>query len=138
MSERKYMPTLSTLFDLLTINQIKQVKIPEKKVEITAEIEAILHDINAILTDTQKRESITAEWLRDIIILAQYNLHIWQNEANWRNGIREGNNLELTHGLNGIRNTSKNKIQSLIDRRMEYKVDNVEAFPEWIPSGYEK
>jgi len=39
------------------------------------------------------------------------NLHIWHNESNYRKGIKDGNNLELTHGLNGIRNTAKNKIQ---------------------------
>ena len=45
--------------------------------------------------------------------------------------------LELTHGLNGIRNTAKNRIQSELGGRKDYKVDNVEAFKQWIPSGYE-
>ena len=35
------------------------------------------------------------------------NLHIWHNESNYRKGIKDGNNLELTHGLNGIRNTAQ-------------------------------
>jgi hypothetical protein len=136
MTDRKWLPTLSFLMDLLTIAQIKQVKIPEKREEIAAEIEDLLHDINLILTKTQKREYITAEWIRDIVILSQYNLHIWQNEANIRKGVKEGNDLELTHGLNNIRNISKTKIESLVNGRKEYKKDNVQPFPEWVPSGY--
>lgn len=136
MAERKYLPTISALMDLLTIAQIKQVKIPEKRDEIAKEIEDLVHDINLLLTETQKRDQINAEWIRDIIILAQYNLHIWQNEANIRKGVREGNDLELTHGLNNIRNLSKNKIESLVNGRKEYKKDNVQPFPEWVPSGY--
>lgn len=136
MSERKWLPSLSFLMDLLTIAQIKQVKIPEKREEIAKEIDDLLHDINLILTSTQKRDQITAEWLRDIVILSQYNLHIWSNESNIRKGIKEGNDLELTHGLNNIRNLSKTRIESLVNGRKEYKKDNVQPFPEWVPSGY--
>ena len=135
MIERKYLPTLGMLVDLLTINQIKEVKIPEKRNEITSEINDLVDDIQLILGQNPTKQ-ITAKFIRDVIILAQYNLHIWYNEANWRNGIKEGNDLELTHGLNAIRNTSKNKIQELVGGRKEYKIDNVEAYPEWIPSGY--
>ena len=42
---------------------------------------------------------------------------------------KDGNNLELTHGLNGIRNTAKNKIQEVIGGRKDYKVDCLAA--EW-------
>jgi hypothetical protein len=59
------------------------------------------------------------------------NLHIWQNESNFRRGLKEGN-LELTHGLNGIRNTSKNIIQEVIGGRKDYKVDCLAAeFDDW-------
>jgi hypothetical protein len=65
------------------------------------------------------------------------NLHIWQNEANFRRGIKEGNNLELTHSLNGIRNLAKNRIQSRIGGRMDYKVDCLaEDAENWKPSGW--
>ena len=37
------------------------------------------------------------------------NTHIWYNEDNARSGDDVGNQLMLTHGLNGIRNTAKNK-----------------------------
>jgi len=60
------------------------------------------------------------------------NLHIWHNESNYRKGIKEGNQLELTHGLNGIRNTAKNKIQEVVGGRKDYKIDCLAAeFKDW-------
>jgi hypothetical protein len=60
------------------------------------------------------------------------NLHIWHNESNYRKGIKDGNNLELTHGLNGIRNTAKNKIQESNGGRKDYKIDCIAAeFEDW-------
>jgi hypothetical protein len=38
----------------------------------------------------------------------------------------------LTHGLNGIRNTAKNKIQELDGGRKDYKIDCIASeFKEW-------
>jgi hypothetical protein len=129
---RKYLPTLGELLDRLTITQIKEVKIPEHKDKYALEIKEILHDIELILS--RKQIWFNAKMLRALIVLAQMNLHIWHNESNYRKGIKEGNDLELTHGLNSIRNTAKNMIQSIIGGRQDYKIDNVEAFPEWVPS----
>lgn len=137
--QRQYLPTLSELIDRLTITQLKEVKIPAHKKEYSKEIEDIVHDIQLLLwanTDAGG-SAVTAEMIRDIIVLAQMNTHIWVNETNFRNGNRTGNDLELTHGLNGIRNTAKNKIQEVVGGRKDYKVDNVEAFKDWLPSGYE-
>ena len=100
---RKYLPTLSELVDRLSIAQLKEVFIPEHKEEYAKEIKDIMHDINL--------EGVDAELIRSVIVLSQMNLHIWHNESNYRKGIKDGNNLELTHGLNGIRNIAKNKIQ---------------------------
>ena len=107
---RKYLPTLSELVDRLSIVQLKEVFIQEHKDEYAQEIDDIVHDIQQILDGTDK---IDAETVRAIVVLAQMNLHIWHNESNYRKGIKDGNNLELTHGLNGIRNTAKNKIQEI-------------------------
>ena len=107
---RKYLPTLSELIDRLSITQLKEVFISEHKKEYSEEIQEILHDIGLILKE--KKGEIDAECIRAIVVLAQMNLHIWHNESNYRKGIKEGNSLELTHGLNGIRNTAKNKIQN--------------------------
>ena len=49
------------------------------------------------------------------------NTHIWVNEDNARSGDDQGNKLMLTHGLNGIRNTAKNKIQEKLGGRKDYK-----------------
>ena len=129
MNPRKYLPTLSELIDRLSIVQLKEVFIPEHKQEYAEEIADICHDIDILLAES---EDITADTLRAIVVLSQMNLHIWHNESNYRKGIKDGNNLELTHGLNGIRNTAKNKIQELAGGRKDYKIDCLAAdFKDW-------
>ena len=135
LTPRRYLPTLSELIDRLSICQLKDVFIPEHKDEYAKEIEDIMHDLDLML---KQDSQLNADVIRNIIVLAQMNLHIWHNESNFRKGIREGNDLELTHGLNGIRNTAKNKLQDKTGGRKDYKVDNVEAFKNWVPSGWEK
>ena len=128
-AKRKYLPTLSELIDRLSIVQLKEVFIPEHKKEYAKEISDICHDIQIILGESSK---INAETIRAIIVLSQMNLHVWHNESNCRDGIKGKNNLELTHGLNGIRNTSKNKIQETIGGRKDYKIDCLAAdFKDW-------
>jgi hypothetical protein len=121
MNQRKYLPTLSELVDRLSIVQLKEVFITEHKQEYSQEIKDILHDIQLLLDASENK--IDADTIRAIVVLSQMNLHIWHNESNYRKGIRDGNNLELTHGLNGIRNTSKNKIQEMVGGRKDYKID---------------
>ena len=129
MTQRKYLPTLSELVDRLSIAQLKEVFITEHKQEYAQEISDICHDIQLIL---DKSEDITADTIRAIVVLSQMNLHIWHNESNYRKGIKDGNNLELTHGLNGIRNTAKNKIQEVVGGRKDYKIDCLAAeFKDW-------
>ena len=126
---RKYLPTLSELIDRLSIAQLKEVFIAEHKEEYAKEISDICHDIQLILDNSAE---IDADTIRAIVVLSQMNLHIWHNESNYRKGIKDGNNLELTHGLNGIRNTAKNKIQDLTDGRKDYKIDWLAAeFKDW-------
>jgi hypothetical protein len=128
-TERKYLPTLSELIDRLSIVQLKEVFITEHKQEYAKEIQNICHDIQMILNVS---ESVDADIIRAIVVLSQMNLHIWHNESNYRKGIKDGNNLELTHGLNGIRNIAKNKIQELNGGRKDYKIDCLAAeFKEW-------
>lgn len=130
MNTRKYLPTLSELIDRLSIAQLKEVFIPEHKSEYAEEIKDIVHDIQLVLDEKQGK--VDADTIRAIVVLAQMNLHIWHNESNYRKGIKEGNNLELTHGLNGIRNTAKNKIQEISGGRKDYKIDCLAAdFKDW-------
>ena len=123
---RKYLPTLSELIDRLTIAQLKEVFIPDHKQEYAQEIKDICHDINLLLPDS---DDIDADFIRSVVVLSQMNLHIWHNESNYRKGIKDGNNLELTHGLNGIRNTAKNKIQEVVGGRKDYKID---CLGQWV------
>lgn len=130
MTNRKYLPTLSELIDRLSIAQLKEVFISEHKQEYAEEIKDIIHDINLCLQESDGR--VTGEVVRAIVVLSQMNLHIWHNESNYRKGIKDGNNLELTHGLNGIRNTAKNKIQEISGGRKDYKIDCLAAdFKDW-------
>ena len=130
MSERKYLPTLSELIDRLSIAQLKEVFIPEHKAEYANEIQDILHDID--LEIREKNVILNADTIRAIVVLSQMNLHIWHNESNYRKGIKDGNNLELTHGLNGIRNTAKNIVQENVGGRKDYKIDCLAAdFKDW-------
>jgi hypothetical protein len=130
MENRKYLPTLSELIDRLSIVQLKEVFISEHRNEYAQEISNILHDID--LTLKEKEGILDSETIRAIVVLSQMNLHIWHNESNYRKGIKDGNNLELTHGLNGIRNTAKNKIQEIIGGRKDYKIDCLAAeFKDW-------
>lgn len=130
MKERKYLPTFSELIDRLSIVQLKEVFITEHKTEYSDEIKDILHDIQILLDNTDGK--MNAETIRAIVVLSQMNLHIWHNESNYRKGIKDGNNLELTHGLNGIRNVAKNKIQEIVGGRKDYKIDCLAAdFKNW-------
>ena len=127
---RKYLPTLSELIDRLSIVQLKEVFITDHKEEYAQEISDILHDIQLLLNEESCK--INSETIRAIVVLSQMNLHIWHNEANYRKGIKENNSLELTHGLNGIRNTAKNKIQEVVGGRKDYKIDCLAAdFKDW-------
>ena len=126
---RKYLPTISELIDRLSIVQLKEVFIPEHKKEYAQEIKEIVEDLDELIY----WEKPTGEMIRAIVVLAQMNLHIWHNESNFRAGKGDGN-LELTHGLNGIRNTAKNKIEeNLVEvGRKDYKIDCLaEDFEDW-------
>jgi hypothetical protein len=130
MDQRRFLPTLSELIDRLSIVQLKEVKIPEHKTEYSQEIADIVHDIQLIMN--QKDVVITAELLRAVIVCAQMNAHIWYNESNVRSGKEGPSMLALTHGLNGIRNTAKNKIQEVVGGRKDYKIDCIAAdFKDW-------
>lgn len=136
MVERKYLPTLGELIDRLTIVTLKYVKIPEHKETYGKEIDDLLHDINLLLPKGPN-VGITAEFLYDTIICAQFNTHIWTNEAAARLGEKDGNALILTHSINGIRNTAKNRLNKIVGGRTDLKVDCLAAeAAHWKPHGY--
>ena len=128
--ERKYLPTLAELIDRLSIPQLKEVFITEHKEEYAQEIADIVNDIQICIESGT--EPVTAETIRAIVVLSQMNLHIWHNESNVRAGKSGPSALVLTHGLNGIRNTAKNKIQEVVGGRKDYKIDCLASeFKDW-------
>lgn len=127
---RKYLPTLGELIDRLSIVQLKEWKIPEHKQEYAQEIKDILHDIQEILDEG--KIVLTADVIRAIIVCSQINVQIWENESNCRKGLKEGNNLFLSHALNGRRCEAKNKIQEIVGGRKDYKIDTLgNEFKDW-------
>ena len=131
MKDRKWLPTLGELIDRLSIHQLKEVFIPENKENYAKEIGDLVHDIDLIIKE--HKDKIDGDFIRALIVLAQMNTHIWYNETKYRAGEGDGN-LGLTHGLNGIRNTAKNKIQDQLEDggRKDYKVDCIAAeFKDW-------
>jgi len=133
---RKYLPTLGELIDRLSIVQLKEVKIPKHKEEYAKEISEIVHDISEIL---KEKPSVDGDFIRAVVVVSQINTHIWYNEDNARSGDDTGNQLMLTHGLNGIRNTAKNKIQELDGGRKDYKIDCIaDEFNDWEVSWNEQ
>jgi hypothetical protein len=127
---RKFLPTLGELIDRLSIHQLKEVFIPENKDNYAQEMHDIVHDINMILKENDI--TLDADIIRAIIVLSQMNAHIWYNESQVRKGEKGTDNLMLTHGLNGIRNTAINKIMEVVGGRKDYKVDCIAAeFKDW-------
>ena len=130
MSKRKWLPTLGELIDRLSIHQLKEVFIPENKKNYASEIQDMVHDIDLILKE--HKGEITGEVIRAIIVLSQMNAHIWYNESMVRKGERGSDNLMLTHGLNGLRNTAVNKIMEVGGGRQDYKIDCLASeFKDW-------
>ena len=106
MIERKYAYTLSELIDRLTIVQLKETFNPELKEQYAKEVADLVHDIQIELSSVGN-EPVTASFLRDVIVLAQYNTHIWYNEDAERKASIEENvdweeryrKLRLTHSF---------------------------------------
>jgi len=123
--KRKYLPTFGELIDRLSICQLKEIFISEDKDKYAEMIKDIVHDLDLIIKE--KGHELNGEMIRAIVVLSQMNLHIWHNESNARKGIDEGNNLKLTHGLNGIRLIATNVIQNCTSGRTDKKADCIAA-----------
>ena len=128
--KRKWLHTLGELIDRLSIHQLKEVFIPENKENYAKEMKDIISDINMILE--KDKDKLSGDFIRAIVVLSQMNAHIWYNESQVRKGEKGSDNLMLTHGLNGIRNTAINKIMEVVGGRKDYKIDCIaEEFKDW-------
>ena len=138
--DRKWLPTISELIDRLSIHQLKEVLIPENKDKYAKEMKLMMHDINQIIDEDNI--TLSADFIRAIVVLSQINAHIWYNESKVRRGESQDYSLlSLTHGLNGIRSGTMNYIQDLIGQidRKDWKSDCIAAeFDDWKISLYEE
>lgn len=106
---RLYLPTLADLIDRLTIAQIKEVLLPEKRESYAEEMRRLGHDIDLIIEE--KGIKLSARLIRIIIVIAQINLHIWfKKDRMQADSDHYLDLLKLSHQLNGIRNQMKNLI----------------------------
>jgi len=130
---RKWLPHFAELIDRLSIHQLKEVFIPEHKDKYANEMKDIMYDIDLLIKEKQVK--ISSELIRAIIVVSQMNAHIWYNETKARKGeVQDLKLLELTHGLNGIRNNAQNYILDLIGQtdRKDWKTDCLASeFKDW-------
>lgn len=130
IKNRQYLPTLSDLIDRLTIVLQKEVFIPGHREEYRREQEAIMHDIDIILSE---RPPILAQQIRAICILQLANRYVWERETKIRDDSSDESaevqlsHLRATHSVNGVRNTAKNAISAFDGGRLDYKVDALAA-----------
>ena len=131
--ERRYLPPLTELIDSLTINQIKEVMLPEQKGSFAEEMEKITHDIDLIIEERDLK--LSARLIRIIIVIAQLNLHIWHNKDEMQKQPEKYMELlKLSHQLNGVRNRMKNILLEEVGdkeksaRKTNYNTDGLEGW----------
>ena len=131
---KKWMPSLGELLDRLTILELRHLHDTERREAIAKEISDILDDINLELPKSPY-PALDADFLRALIVLAQFNTHIWNNEDNARKGDKSGNELYFTHSCNGVRCRAKDKVNRFTNGRLDQKVNAIAAdIPDFEPS----
>lgn len=133
MENRRYVHSFADLIDRLSIDLLKQIFIPDKKEEYIKESNDILYDLDNLCKE--KEIELTGDLIRAILLIGQFNLHIWHNESEARKGKNQDlQKLKLTHGINGLRNNAKNRVLELIGELngYDYKTDCLAAeFKDW-------
>jgi hypothetical protein len=121
---RRYLPTLAELVDRMSIVALKALFIPESAQEYRDELKLIENDLDWEFRG--RKNFLTAEFIRAVMVIVLSNREIWLNEARVRAGTGNGD-LRLTHSLNGIRNRAKNLLARIFDERQDRKVDCLAA-----------
>ena len=104
---RSYQPSIAELVDRLTIDQIKEVILPEDKASYGSEMRDLANDIDTLIK--KGGIQLSARLIRIVIVLAQMNLHIWHFKDQMQaEPERYSELLTLCHQLNGIKNQMKN------------------------------
>src|SRR3972149_5038425 len=131
--QRQYLQPCAELVDSLTINQIKEVRLPGQKELFAREMEKIAHDIDLIIEERGLK--LSARLIRIIVAMAQMNLHIWHNkDAMQQDPSRYTELLKLAHQLNGVRNQMKNLLLEEVGdkeksaRKTNYNTDGLKGW----------
>jgi hypothetical protein len=132
-NERLFLPPLAELLDRLTVTQIKQALLGDKKKEFANEMQKISHDMDLIIEENDIR--LTSKIIRIIVLISQMNLHIWKNkdlmQENLENDEEYLRLLKLAHQLNGIRNDMKNRLLDIegntdsSQKKSNFETDNL-------------
>lgn len=134
MLERKWLPSAGELLDRLVICELKHIFDKDNREMFEKEIEDILHDIQMCIPTSATFNPITAEFLRETIILSIFNTLIWKQEDNARHGDQSGNDLFFTHQANGVRCRAKVKLNRRLNNRQDPKINAIAAeIPDFEP-----
>jgi len=119
--ERKYLPVLSFLIDLLSIVTLKSMILgvnDEKKEAYEKEARLIMHDIDLIIKQSNIKDY--GQFIRAIQINAITNRLIWENESKARQGDRSNDYLlPFTHTINALRMYAGNVVSYQIGDRKD-------------------
>lgn len=132
-NQRQYLLPFAELVDRLTVDQIKEVLVPDGTKSFAKEMQKLCHDVDAIIKE--KELKLTSRIIRLIIIIAQMNLHIWHNKDLMQTDKTRYNDLlKFAHQLNGIRNQMKNILleetgdQEKSAKRSNFNTDGLEGW----------
>lgn len=127
---RMFLPEFAELLDRLTIDQIKEVLLPNTKQSVAEEMLKIGHDIDLMIKE--RKLQFSSSIVRIIIALSQLNLFIWNIKDNMKSDTKHYDELlKKAHQLNGIRNQLKNRLleeagdKEKSSQRTNYNVDGL-------------
>ena len=132
-NERHFLPSFAELIDRLTVDQIKEVLLTDRSEEMSKEIQDICKDIDVMIN--QKQVVLSSRFIRIVVILAQMNVHIWNNKDKMKaEPEKYDEHLKLAHQLNGLRNQMKNLLledseeRDKSSERTNYDTDGLEGW----------
>jgi hypothetical protein len=131
--ERQFLPAFTELIDRLTVDQIKEVLLPDLQPEMAEEMKILCHDIDLIIEERELK--LNSRFIRIIIAIAQLNLHIWKLKDEMQIFPDKYDKLlKLAHQLNGLRNQLKNSLleeagdKDKSSQRTNFNIDGLEGW----------
>ena len=122
VTHRKYVHSLASLIDRLSIVTLKSIKIPEGKIDYEREAADIMFDLDLLLGEGQ------GKFLRAVQITAIINEMIWANESKARKGEDQDLLLlKLTHSLNRVRSEAMSAISGMNGDAKDLKSDYMDS-----------